>query len=308
MKPEQGATIPQNPLDNAGPTETPKTDTPITESPKTDTPITESPKTEEPRTAKTNPETPPLSRDPKGSAPPVEQPADTGAKPAPAATQASKPKFNPDAWTPEQAESEFDKAETEYFATRNQSVNEQPLESMIERYEALARTDKLPESMRRVAEARLPGLQARATAKAEIARLRSSEETLRQKQMALKAEQEELQRRIAERTIQVFTAVGTLQTSSLQQGQGTLYRITDPATGRTVCYLRSNDNKKVVEHLGQFVGIKGQLTDDPRLGARVVLPTDMTTIDPAKVHTTITAQIIPPSLIPREASTDPNAQ
>jgi uncharacterized protein YgiM (DUF1202 family) len=291
-------------------TESPKTDTPITESPKTDTPITESPRTDEPKTTRTTPDTtsPPLTRTPKTSAKPPA--ADqTEAPPKPAATQAAKPsEKTPADWTPEQAESEFDKAEAEYFATRNQGVNEQPLESLIQRYEALSRTDKIPESMRRVAEARLPGLQARATAKSEIARLRSSEETLRQKQMALKAEQEELTRRIAERTIQVFTAVGTLQTSSLQQGQGTLYRITDPATGRTVCYLRSNDNKKVVEHLGQFVGIKGQITDDPRLGARVVIPTDFAAIDPAKVHTTITAQIIPPSLIPREASTDPNAQ
>jgi uncharacterized protein YgiM (DUF1202 family) len=208
-------------------------------------------------------------------------------------------------WNGEQAEAAFDKAEADYFATRNQPMSEQPIESLVERYEALSRSDKLPESMRRVAEARLPGLQARATARSEIARLRASEDTLRQKQIALKAEQEELQRRISERTVQIYIAVGTLQPSSLQQGSGgTLYRITDPATGRTVCYLRSND-KKTLEHLGQFVGVKGQINEDPRLGARVIQPTSLAQIDPAKVHTTITAHIIPPSLIPREASTDP---
>jgi uncharacterized protein YgiM (DUF1202 family) len=207
-------------------------------------------------------------------------------------------------WTGEQAEAAFDKAEADYFATRNQPMSEQPIESLVERYEALSRSDKLPESMRRVAEARLPGLQARATARAEMARLRASEDTLRQRQIALKAEQEELQRRIAERTVQIYTAVGTLQPSSLQQGAGTLYRITDPATGRTVCYLRSSDGA-TLEHLGQFVGVKGQLAEDSRLGARVIQPTSLTQIDPGKVHTTITAHIIPPSLIPREASTDP---
>ena len=208
-------------------------------------------------------------------------------------------------WTGEQAEGEFDKAEAAYFATRNQPMSEQPIESLLEKYEALSRSDKLPESMRRVAEARLPGLQARATARSEIARLRASEDTLRQKQLALKAEQEELQRRISERTVQIYTAVGTLQPSSLQQGSGgTLYRITDPSTGRTVCYLRSSE-RKTLEELGQFIGVKGQIVEDQRLGARVIQPTSMTRIDPAKVHTTVTAHIIPPSLIPREASTDP---
>ena len=224
-------------------------------------------------------------------------------KPTPATKPAEK---TPADWTAEEAEAEFDKAESELYASRNLPVNEMPVESLLERYEALSKSDKIPESMRRVAEARLPGLQARATAKSEIKRLRDGEESLRQKQVALKAEQEELQRRIAERTIRVFTAVGTLQPSSLQHGGGgTLYRICDPSTGRTVCYLRSKDNKPL-ESLGQFVGVKGQVTQDPRLGAKVLQPTEITPVDPGKVHTTITAQIIPPSLIPREASTNPN--
>ena len=254
--------------------------------------------------------TPTFSRDPKGSAPETANtPKPESEKPKTeiaAATPEKPPEKTPADWTPEHAEAEFDQAEADLYASRNLPVNEMPAESLLQRYEALARTDKLPESMRRVAEARVPGLQARATAKAEIARLRNGEESLRQKQVALKAEQEELQRRIAERTIKIYTAVGTLQPSSLQRGAGgTLYRITDPSTGRTVCYLRAKDNKPL-EQLGQFVGIRGEITQDPRLGARVLLPTEITPIDPGKVHTTITAQIIPPSLIPREASTDPN--
>jgi hypothetical protein len=130
--------------------------------------------------------------------------------------------------------------------------------------------------------------------------LRASQDALRQKQQALVAEQMELQRRIAENTVKVYTAVGTLQASSLQQGKGgVLYRITDPSTGRTVCYVRS-DESKTVNLIGQFVGVKGQLNDEARLGARVVTPTEITPCDPAKVHSTITAQIIPPSLMPKE--------
>ena len=73
----------------------------------------------------------------------------------------------------------------------------------------------------------------------------------------------------------------------------------DPATGRTVCYLRSND-AKTITLVGQFVGIKGALQEEQRLGARVITPTDITPCDPGKVHQTITAQIIPPSLMPKE--------
>jgi hypothetical protein len=78
-----------------------------------------------------------------------------------------------------------------------------------------------------------------------------------------------------------------------------LYRVTDPATGRTVCYVRSNE-ATTVNLIGQFVGVKGQLKDEARLGARVVTPTEISPCDPAKVHTAITAQIIPPSLMPKE--------
>jgi hypothetical protein len=212
-----------------------------------------------------------------------------------------------DVSTPELAEAAYDRAETQFMATRTQALDQQPLESLKQQFEAIAQADALPESLRRLADSRLATVKLRFEAQTELIKARQSQSELKQKQMALEAEQQELQKRIAETSVRVYTAIGTLQPSSLQQGQGTLFRITDPATGRTVCYIRSND-AKTVTLIGQFVGVKGALQDEARLGARVITPTEVTACDPGKVHQTITARIIPPSLMPHEpaqATTDP---
>jgi len=181
------------------------------------------------------------------------------------------------------------------------------VDEILKQFEAVAKNDGLPESMRRVADSRVAMLKARVSAKSELVKLRQGDADRKQRQMALEAEQQELQKRIAENAVKVYTAVGTLQPSSLQQGSVTLYRITDPATGRTVCYLRSND-AATIKLLGQFVGVRGAINEEARLGAKVITPTELTACDPGKVHLSITAQIIPPSLMPKEpasAQTDP---
>jgi uncharacterized protein YgiM (DUF1202 family) len=225
--------------------------------------------------------------------PKVEQP-----KPeAPKVVEAPKP--DP-ILTPEQAEAAFDKAETLFGGSRNLPLEQQPVDTLTKQYTAAVKSELLPESLRRVAESRLATLKARQSAQQELAKLQQSQDEARKRQQALAAEQAELQRRIAENHVKVYAAVGTLQPSSLQVGKGgTLFRITDPATGRTVCYLRSNDAKPAAM-IGQFVGVSGQLQEDARLGARVVTPKEITPCDPAKVHQNITAQIIPPSLMPKE--------
>jgi uncharacterized protein YgiM (DUF1202 family) len=217
-------------------------------------------------------------------------------KPEP--TKVEAPKADPLS-TQEGAEAAYDQAEASFLASRSFPLEQQPIAELVKQYEAVSKSGALPESMRRVAESRLITLKAKVVAQAELAKLKASQVDWKQRQLALQAEQEELQKRIAENTVKVFTAVGTLQPSSLQQGQGTLYRITDPATGRTVCYLRSTD-QKIVQQIGQFVGVKGALVEEARLGGRVITPTEVTAVDPGKVHQTITAQIIPPSLMPKE--------
>lgn len=203
-------------------------------------------------------------------------------------------------------EAAYEAAEAQFEAARALPLEKQPINELVSKYETLAKGNQLPESMRRIAESRLATLQGKSIAQADLIKLRKSQDDLRQRQMALEAEQEELKKRISDNAVKFYAAVGTLQPSSLQQGAGMLYRITDPATGRTICYLRSND-KNIVNMLGQFVGVKGNVVDDARLGGRVIMASEMVAADPQQMHQSITAQIIPPSLMPKEpaqAATD----
>ncbi len=203
----------------------------------------------------------------------------------PAATQAAM-----------SAEAAFEKLETEFQTATNQKLEEQPLDDLIKGYEPLAKSGKLAESMRRIAEFRLSVLKLRVAQRVQLDEARKADELVRQRRQAMGAEREELQQRIKESGIAFYTAVGTLQTSSLQQGGETLYRLTDPANGRTIVYIRSNDSK-LPAMLGQFIGVKGDVVTDQVMSLRSITPTSYETVDVDKVNKTVAAQIMPPSLL-----------
>jgi hypothetical protein len=152
--------------------------------------------------------------------------------------------------------------------------------------------------MRRIAGARIAALKARTEAREELELVRRSQEEMRRRTTALQAEQKELEEQMAANEVTVYTAVGTLRTSSLQQGRQTLYRLTDPQSGRTLVYLRSSD-AKLPSLLNQFVGVNGAMQSDPQLRLRVISVTDAKAVDQAKVNGAIAAQVIPPSLLPK---------
>ena len=83
----------------------------------------------------------------------------------------------------------------------------------------------------------------------------------------------------------------------------------DPANGRTVCYVRSDDGK-MVTYMGKFIGVKGDIGTDAQLSLKVISPTDIALVDPAKVNHGVTASVIPPSMIAagQEASTASHEQ
>ena len=81
----------------------------------------------------------------------------------------------------------------------------------------------------------------------------------------------------------------------------TLYRLTDPQTGRTVCYLRSDD-AKYGAMLGQFIGVKGAVSSDAGLNMKVIAPTEFAAVDPNQLYRGVAAQIVPPSLVPSAPS------
>ena len=205
---------------------------------------------------------------------------------------------------PAMVEALYDKAESEYAAITSKPLDEQVVTPLQKEYEFLIATAKLPSSMNRIAETRVATLKLRASAVEKLVEAKAAQLELQKKQMSLKSEQKELQDQVTANGVTVYTAVGELRASSLQVGGKTLYRLTDPANGRTVCYIRTSDPQHAVM-LGKFVGVKGEISTEAQLSLKVVAtPTELSVVDPAKIHRGVTASVLPPSMImPDDAST-----
>ena len=200
---------------------------------------------------------------------------------------------------PAPADAKFEQLETEFAEASQKPVLDQPLTDLLSRYEAATQEDGLPESLKRVADARLAAIKVRQEAREQLAATRMRHEEMRQRNQALLAERQELAERIKETHVEFFTAVGTLRPSSLQQGpRGTmLFRLTDPDTGRTLAYLRTADRALMAPLLNQFVGVRGELRKDPLLRLNVIQPTETVTVDRNKLGNGIAASVMPPSLL-----------
>jgi uncharacterized protein YgiM (DUF1202 family) len=202
----------------------------------------------------------------------------------------------------------FDKLEEDFKAANEKLIVEQPIDSLTAGYSDLLKQDALPPSMRRLAESRVATLKLRGEAKADFTAHMEAQAKAAERTKALVAEREEIEQKIKENEVVSYAAVGTLRPSSLQRGTGTLYRLTDPATGRTICYLRTSD-AKFVTMLGQFIGVRGTIATEAGLNMKLIeQPAEAQAVDPAKVNTAITAQIIPPSLMPGVRSASTGAQ
>jgi SH3-like domain-containing protein len=192
-------------------------------------------------------------------------------------------------------EAEFDRLEAEYAATSGKGLEDMPIAQLLAGYEGLLKDDHLPSTIRRVATAKAASLKVKQTAREELLASRKNLQDSDSKIAALRGEREGIQQRLADNII-AYTAVGTLQASTLQVGSQTLYRLTDPANGRTLCYVRSND-ARFGTFLEKFVGIKGELVSETQLTVKALLATEIAAVDPAQVSTKVSAQIIPPSLL-----------
>lgn len=192
---------------------------------------------------------------------------------------------------------DFHKLEADFEAASQQPVVDQPIEQLTERYTTLAKSGTLTGTSKRIVDARLVALKMRDDARTQLLSFRKSQEAMRERQHDLQIEQQEIDERVKQTQVALYSAVGTLRVSSIQQGQTTLYRLTDPATGRTIVYLRTND-PKFSGLLNQFVGVRGDVTSDERLRMRIITPTDAEAVDAAKVNSTVIATITPPSMLP----------
>jgi uncharacterized protein YgiM (DUF1202 family) len=207
---------------------------------------------------------------------------------------------------PSGAEVAFDKLKSDFEAASSKPIEQQPLAELQTRCEKLIADPALPDSMRRIATFQLQTLKARVDAKQQFLALRKQQDQAKQRLASMKAEQQEISQQIKKNQVTVYTAVGLLRTSSLQIGKGLLYRLTDPQTGRTVCYIRSDD-QKYGGMLDKFIGVKGAVATDPQLALKVVTPTDAAEVDPNQLYRQVAATIVPPSLLP-PAQTASNQQ
>jgi hypothetical protein len=195
------------------------------------------------------------------------------------------------------AESQFDQLEKSFIDNDKKPLDQQPIATLKSSYEKLAANPALPESLRRMCDYRLSTIKQRADDQQRYLAVKKSQEEMHAKALALQAEREELESRIKASGVKYFTAVGTLRVSSLQQGNGTLYRLTDPKTGRTVIYVRSDD-AKIGTLIGEFIGIQGDITTESSLNLKVITPSSFEAVDQSKVNINIAAQVVPPSLMP----------
>ena len=221
------------------------------------------------------------------------------AAPAPAATQPAVAQ-GPSQAQIDAAQMEFNALETDFGATAKQPLDQQPAAELQAKYAAVVRNDALPDAMKRTADFRLAVLKVRIDAQHRLEQVRKAEADAAAKTLVLKAEKEELQQRLEANKVDVYSAVGTLQPSSLQFGAETLFRLTDPANGRTVVYLRGN-SADAMKLMGRFVGVRGDAVTDDRLSLRVIPFTEIAPVEVAQVNNKVSANIVPPSLVPHAA-------
>lgn len=195
------------------------------------------------------------------------------------------------------ADVEFDRLEAELREASKLPLTRQPVPTLLAGYTKLIANPELPESMRRIAELRVQTLTVHndnyTMALAHEQELKDRDA----KRRALAAEGDELMERLKKTGIIFYSAIGTVRPSSLQGGDGTLYRLTDPMTGRTVVYIRSTDDS-LAKMTGLFVGVQGDIIEDPDLKLKVITPTTIEPVDQRNVNRSVTAKISPPSLLP----------
>jgi SH3-like domain-containing protein len=232
--------------------------------------------------------------------PPTTQPANV-------ADNAATPDASAEERQAAKAEVEFDRLEAALKSSLDKSLDQQPVTDLIAGYEALVKNTALSIPMRRISEIRLIGLRGKALAQQELLAMRQQQQQSRQKIEAIQAERKAIEEKMAG-GIAIYTAIGSLQASTLQFGKGTLYRLTDPGTSRTLCYVRSEDPKFATRYLTKFVGVRGELSSEAQVGLQVVSATEVGVVEPEKVNKSVTAQISPPSLLhkPEHATTGSN--
>ena len=222
------------------------------------------------------------------------------------------PEVAPAPAAPSPLAAEFEAVDARYVAAAEQPLVEQPLEGLEAAYAdlladataALESGDASAAAVLPVVEARLKTVRLRRQALDDLAAMKDMRRLLDDRQAALEAEREELAEMTERGRVSVYDAVGELQTSSLQvRGGASLFRLCDPATKRTMVYLRADGESAaaLAGQLGRFVAVRGTAGRDEALDLRQISVAEFAVVDPDDVFGTVAAKLVPPSLIPTGA-------
>ena len=222
-------------------------------------------------------------------------------KPVNGEATAQKPTTQPVKWDLAKIEGEFDRLEDLVRESSGKRIDEQPIRDLIAGYEGLGARENLPATMRQVTQVRLLTLRAKLKSQDEYLATKRMQDEGEKRLAQFRAERQAVEQRMLG-NVTTYTAVGTLQASTLQSGTGTLYRLTDPATGRTLCYVRGTKDPKFVTYVDKFVGVKGELTTDASLGMKVIPAAEIAAVDPQQVNKSVVAQLIPASIVSKALS------
>ena len=163
-------------------------------------------------------------------------------------------------------------AERRFRAAVEKPLPEQPLDDLIERFEAAAESEDLPDLDRRVVEARLGDLRARQRALEALQRLDRTGEAL--------AATDGQPRFVRPDRPAYFDFTGTLTTSAVFDGTARprLLRLLSADEGHTIAYLRPEAVEDLRDLLGEPVAVVGRAERDAELGVRII---DVQWIGPA---------------------------
>lgn len=189
------------------------------------------------------------------------------------------------------AEKKFSQLEDQLRSTTNQPLDKQPLADLLAGYQSIVNDPQLPATLQKIAQQRIDNLQQRRQAQEDLSAAQKLDAQLKANQQAWEAKQKKLEQRLAQEQRHLFAAVGTLQTSSVQEDGANLYRLIDPSTGRTLVYVKPSEGS-LAQNIGKMVGVRGQIADDPSLGLKIITPTGTEVLDPDELSN-VSAQIMP---------------
>lgn len=153
----------------------------------------------------------------------------------------------------------LDELEKSFKATKGLPVEEKPLAEMIAGYEALQAAGELSPANAVLVKNRLIVLRHELNIAEGLAAIAEASEPRPEP-----APEEDKP--------VTYDAVGRLLASSVYDGKTLprMYRLTDPATGRAVAYIRADGPVASIGHLGKLVGVVGKSSYDPDLKLKVI--------------------------------------